>query len=61
MIKYNICFVRRGDEVLLLNRNPALDGVLEWRGGKLEANETRETRWYVSWRKRHIYKIESNL
>lgn len=41
MIKYNICFVRRGDEVLLLNRkSPPWMGCWNGVGGKLEANET---------------------
>ncbi len=41
MIKYNICFIRRGDELLLLNRNFA-PWLGRWNGvgGKLEANET---------------------
>lgn len=40
MIKYNICFVRRGDEILLLNRkSPPWMGCWNGVGGKLEENE----------------------
>ncbi|ANA78584.1 8-oxo-dGTP diphosphatase [Paenibacillus glucanolyticus] len=41
MIKYNICFVRRGPEILLLNRDYApWMGCWNGVGGKLEGNET---------------------
>lgn len=41
MIKYNICFVRRGNEILLLNRdNAPWMGCWNGVGGKLEGNET---------------------
>lgn len=41
MMKYNICFVRRGDEILLLNRDRApWMGCWNGVGGKLEYNET---------------------
>lgn len=41
VIKYNICFVRRGDEILLLNRNtPSWMGCWNGVGGKLEQGET---------------------
>jgi len=41
MIGYNICFIRQGDRVLLLNRNkPSWMGSWNGIGGKLEAGET---------------------
>ncbi|BFH63626.1 hypothetical protein PAJ34TS1_42180 [Paenibacillus azoreducens] len=41
MIKYNICFIRQGDRVLLLNRNkPSWMGAWNGVGGKLEPGET---------------------
>ncbi|TCZ80143.1 8-oxo-dGTP diphosphatase [Paenibacillus albiflavus] len=41
MLKYNICFVRRNNEILLLNRNkPSWMGAWNGVGGKLEEGET---------------------
>lgn len=41
MIAYNICFIRQGDRVLLLNRNkPSWMGAWNGIGGKLEPGET---------------------
>jgi len=41
MIKYNICFIRRGNEILLLNREHApWMGCWNGVGGKLEAGES---------------------
>jgi hypothetical protein len=41
MLKYNICFVKRGDEILLLNREKASwMGCWNGIGGKLEPMET---------------------
>ncbi len=40
MLKYNICFIRRGDEILLLNREkPSWMGCWNGIGGKLERDE----------------------
>lgn len=41
MLKYNICFIKRGQEVLLLNREyPSWMGCWNGIGGKLELQET---------------------
>lgn len=41
MLKYTICFIRRGDELLLLNRTYAPNmGLWNGVGGKLEPGET---------------------
>ncbi|WP_168119013.1 8-oxo-dGTP diphosphatase [Paenibacillus sp. HB172176] len=41
MLKYNICFIKRGDEILLLNREKgAWMGAWNGVGGKLEPHET---------------------
>lgn len=41
MLAYTICFIKQGERILLLNRNkPALMGVWNGVGGKLEAGET---------------------
>lgn len=41
MLKYTICFIRRRNEVLLLNReHPSWMGSWNGIGGKIEANET---------------------
>jgi 8-oxo-dGTP diphosphatase len=41
MLKYNLCFIRRGDKLLMLNRAKApLCGLWHGVGGKLEADET---------------------
>ncbi|MBB6732937.1 NUDIX domain-containing protein [Cohnella zeiphila] len=41
MIKYNICFIRRGDRILLLNRElPSWMGCWNGVGGKLEPGES---------------------
>ncbi|WP_152393558.1 NUDIX hydrolase [Paenibacillus guangzhouensis] len=41
MLKYNICFMKRGEEILLLNREKSSwMGCWNGIGGKLEANET---------------------
>lgn len=41
MLKYNVCFIRRGEELLMLNRNKApLCGLWQGVGGKLELGET---------------------
>jgi len=41
MLKYNICFIRRNNDILLLNRDkPPLMGVWNGVGGKLEEGET---------------------
>jgi 8-oxo-dGTP diphosphatase len=41
MIKYNICFIKRGEEILLLNREyPSWMGCWNGIGGKLEKHET---------------------
>ncbi|GFN30701.1 NUDIX hydrolase [Paenibacillus xylaniclasticus] len=41
MLNYNICFIRQGDQILLLNRDkPYWMGCWNGIGGKLEAGET---------------------
>jgi len=41
MLKYNICFIKRGEEILLLNREKSSwMGCWNGIGGKLEAHET---------------------
>jgi 8-oxo-dGTP diphosphatase len=41
MLKYNLCFIRQGDRVLMLNRaKPPLMGLWQGVGGKLEPGET---------------------
>lgn len=41
MLKYTICFIKRGEKILLLNREKsAWMGVWNGVGGKIEANET---------------------
>ncbi|MCM3783437.1 8-oxo-dGTP diphosphatase [Neobacillus mesonae] len=41
MIKYNICFIKKGDRILLLNRNKSpWMGCWNGVGGKLETDET---------------------
>ncbi|RCW50377.1 NUDIX hydrolase [Paenibacillus prosopidis] len=41
MLKYNICFIKRGQEILLLNREyPSWMGCWNGIGGKLELHET---------------------
>lgn len=41
MLKYNICFIKRGDEILLLNREKASwMGCWNGIGGKLDSQET---------------------
>lgn len=41
MYKYNICFIKRGSKILLINRNSApLMGKWNGVGGKIEAGET---------------------
>ncbi|MBP1949707.1 NUDIX hydrolase [Virgibacillus litoralis] len=41
MLDYTICFIKRGDEILLLNReSPAWMGMWNGVGGKVEDNET---------------------
>lgn len=43
MLKYTICFIKRGKDILMLNRNAAPQmGVWNGVGGKLEAGETPE-------------------
>ena len=44
MLKYTICFLQRGNEVLMLNRRKAPQmGVWNGVGGKLESGESPET------------------
>ena len=41
MYKYTICFIRKGNEILLLNRNKKPNmGMWNGVGGKIEENET---------------------
>jgi|GEM_PF-174114 len=41
MMKYNICFIRQGDRILLINReNPSWMGCWNGVGGRLEKGET---------------------
>ncbi|HLU23871.1 MAG TPA: 8-oxo-dGTP diphosphatase [Bacillaceae bacterium] len=41
MYKYTICFIRQGDNILLLNReNPEWMGIWNGVGGKIDAGET---------------------
>ena len=40
-LKYTLCFIRRGDEILMLNREkPSWMGMWNGVGGRMEANET---------------------
>ncbi|WJH35841.1 hypothetical protein N6H14_07935 [Paenibacillus sp. CC-CFT747] len=61
MFRYTICFIRRGNRILLLNRNaPAWMGAWNGVGGKLEPGEAplppfsgrcrRRPGWCSHWR-----------